>query len=104
MPLIHRRTFYAKAGAADQLVQLMQDGNAAMGRFGTSLNSRVLTDHMTGRSDRVVVEWEVDDIGSMDTALSSIMENPEGAAYFGGWMEKLNDLIHYAEGEFWDVR
>jgi len=32
------------------------------------------------------------------------METPEGAAYFGGWMKKLNDLIHYYEGEFWDVR
>lgn len=88
MPLIHRRTFYAKVGAANQLVQLMQDGNAAMVRFGSSISSRVLTDHMTGRSDRVVVEWEVDDIGSMDMALNTIMQNPEGAAYFGGWMEK----------------
>ena len=104
MPLIHRRVFYAKVGAANQLVDLMRDGNEAMARFGSSINSRVLTDHMTGRSDRVVVEWEVDDIGSMDAALSSIMENPEGAAFFGGWMEKLNDLIHYSEGDFWDVR
>ncbi len=39
---------------------------------------------MTGRSDRVVVEWDVDDMGSMDAALSSIMEDPEGAAYFSG--------------------
>ena len=52
MPLIHRRIFYAKAGAAGQLVQLMQDGNAAMGRYGSSIDSRILTDHMTGRSDR----------------------------------------------------
>jgi len=40
----------------------------------------------------------------MDAAFSSIMEDTEGAAYFGGWLEKLNGLIHYAEGEFWDVR
>ncbi len=41
---------------------------------------------MTGRSDRVVVEWDVADMGSMDAALSSIVEDPEGAAYFGaGW-------------------
>jgi hypothetical protein len=52
----------------------------------------------------VAVEWDVDDMGSMDAALSSIVEDPEGAAYFGGWMEKLNGLIHSAEGEFWDVR
>ena len=104
MPLIHRRIFCAKAGATDQLVQLMQDGNAAMVRYGSSIDSRILTDHMTVRSDRVVVEWDVDDMGSMDATLSSIVEDPEGAAYFGGWMEKLNGLIHSAEGEFWDVR
>ncbi len=104
MPLMHRRIFSAKAGSVGQLVRLMQDGNAAMVRYGSSIDSRILTDHMTGRSDRVVVEWDVGDMGSMDAALSSIMENPEGAAYFGGWMEKLNGLIHYAKGEFWDVR
>lgn len=76
MPLIHRRVFYAKVGAANQSVEHMQEGNTAMVRFGSSINSRVLTGHMTGRSDRVVVVWEVDDIGSTDAALYSIMENP----------------------------
>ena len=80
MPLIHRRICYANAGAADQIVQLMQNGRAAMVRYGSSRDSRILTDHMTGRSDRVVVEWDVDDMGSMDAALRSIMEDPEGAA------------------------
>jgi hypothetical protein len=102
--LIHRRIFYAKVGAANELVLLMQDVNSEMARFGPTIDSRILTDHMTGRSDRVLVEWEVDDIGSMDAALNQVMENPEGAAFLGGWMEKLNSLIHYFEGEFWDVR
>ena len=65
----------------------MQDGNAAMVRCGSSIDSRILTDHMTRRSGRVAMEWDVDDMGSMDAALSSIIEDPEGAAYFGGWVE-----------------
>ena len=58
---------------------------------------------MTGRSERVV-EWDLDDMGSMDAELSAIMVDPEGPAQFVGRMEKLKGLIHYAEGEFWDVR
>ena len=104
MSLIHHRIFCPKVGAANELMQLMQDDNAAMVRFGSSVVSRILTDHMTGLSDRVVVKWAPYDVGSMDGALSQIMENPEGADYFGGWMEKLNGLIHYSEGAFWDQR
>ena len=34
---------------------------------------------MTGQSDRVVREWQVDDIGSMGAALNRVRESPEGA-------------------------
>ena len=49
MSLIHRRIFYAKVGAANELVQLMHYDNSAMARFGSAINSRILTDHMTAR-------------------------------------------------------
>ena len=104
MAIIHRRTFYGKVGTADQLVQLMNEGNEAMARFGAGLKARVFTDAMTGRSDRVVVEWELENIGDMDSAMARLMGNPDGAAFFSGWMEKLNGLIEYAEGEFRTVR
>ena len=99
MSLIHRRIFYAKVGAANELVQLMHDDNSTMTRFGSAINSRILTDHMTGRSDRVVMEWEAEDIWSMDAAMNQVMANPECGHFFGEWMEKLNALIHYSEGE-----
>jgi|AP95_1055475.scaffolds.fasta_scaffold163404_1 hypothetical protein len=59
---------------------------------------------MTGHSDRVVVKWKVYDIESIDAALNQDMHNPNGAAFFVGWMEKLNGLIHHSEGEFRDLR
>ena len=104
MAIIHRRIFYGKVGSADRLVQLMNEGNEGMARFGSSLKARVFTDAMTGRSDRVVVEWELENIGDMDSQMAVVMGNPDGAAFFSGWMEKLNGLIEYAEGEFWTVR
>lgn len=104
MPIIHRRTFYGKVGSADQLVKLMVEGNETMARLGGGLKARVLTDAMTGRSDRVVVEWELENIGDMDSQMAVVMGNPDGAAFFSGLMAKLNELIDYAEGEFWTVR
>ena len=100
MSLIHRRIVGGKYLAAHELVQLMQDGNSAMARFGSPINSRVLTDHMTGQSEQVVMEWEVDDIGLMDAALNQVREKPDDAAFFAGWLEKLNRLSHYSKGEF----
>ena len=32
------------------------------------------------------------------------MTNPDAQAAMGPWLEKLNSLIHYAEGEYWQVR
>ena len=77
----------------------MHDDNSAMARFGSAINRRILTDHMRGRSDRVVMEWAAEDIWSMDAAMDQVMVNPEGGDFFGEWMEKLNALIHYSEGE-----
>ena len=104
MSLIDRRILYAKVGAANELVQLMHDDNTAMARFGSAIYSRILTDHMTSRSDWVVMECEADDIWSMDAAMNQVMANAEGADFFVEWMEKLNALNHYSEGELWDVR
>ena len=104
MAIIHRRTFYGKVGSADQLVQLMTEANETMARYGASFKTRVLTDAMTGRSDRLVVEWEMENIGDMDSQLAVVMGNPDGAAFFQGMMDRLNALIEYAEGEFWTVR
>jgi hypothetical protein len=56
MALIHSRIFYAKVGTTNELVHLIHDDDSAMARFGVDINTRILTDHMTGRSDRLVME------------------------------------------------
>lgn len=67
MAIIHRRIFFGKVGSADRLVQHMKDGDRILAKYGGEFKSRVLTDHMTGRSDRVVVEWEIESIAEMDS-------------------------------------
>ncbi len=104
MTIIHRRVFYARVGNAEQLVQHFRDAEASMGRFGVNFDTRIMTDHLTGRSDRVVVEWTLDSMSDMDSMMEKLMSSPEAQAEFGPWLEKLNSLIHYSEAESWMVR
>ena len=104
MAIIHRRIFYGKVGAAGPLVQHMQEGNGLLAKYGIEFKTRTLTDWMSGRSDRVVMEWELENVADMDTALNAVMSNPEGQAEFSRWMEKLNSLINYSEAENWTIQ
>ena len=104
MAVIHRRVFYAKVGQADPLVSHFQEADKAMQKFGVNIKSRILTDHLSGRSDRVALEWELEDLSEMDAAFEGMMFSPEGRAYFSDWLEKLNGFIHYSEADNWHVR
>jgi hypothetical protein len=75
-----------------------------MKRAGFGLEARVLSDHNSGRTDRVVAEWEMEGPGDFDAAMSRLMEDSRSQAEFGPWLEKLNGLIHYAEVEHWHVQ
>ena len=112
MAIVQRRVFYGKVGTggqliehlSGQLIEHLKGGNELMKRAGVSLGSRVLSDHNSGRTDRVVAEWEMEDTGDFDAALSQLMEDPKNMAEFGPWVEKLNGLIHYAEVEYWHIQ
>ena len=47
----------------------MLAGNQILAKNGAEFTSRILTDDMTGRSDRVVVEWEMESAVDMNAAL-----------------------------------
>ncbi|MFQ5873944.1 MAG: hypothetical protein ACE5JL_09100 [Dehalococcoidia bacterium] len=104
MPIIQRRVFYGKVGTAEQLVEHLQEGEKMLQQHGANFKSRLLTDYMSGRSDRVAAEWEVNDLREIDEALNRVMANPQAQAAMGPWLERLNDLIHHSEVENWNVR
>ena len=103
MALIQRRVFYGKIGTGEQLIKHLQQGNELLARGGVEINSRVLSDHNSGRTDRVVVEFELEDPGDFDRIVGQAMEDSQTQASFGPWIETLNSLIHYAEVEHWHV-
>ena len=105
MTVIQRRIFYGKVGTAGQLVEHLREGYERLKQFsGSDLEPRLLTDYMSGRSDRVVTEDEADSVGDIEAAYGRAMAHPEAISWFQPWERKLHELIHYAETESWTVR
>ena len=104
MVIVHRRIFIGKVGAAGQLVAHMQEADEVLRQHGADFKMRIMTDYMTGRSDRVAAEWEADSLEEIDATLNRLMANPEAQAFFNTWLAKLNDLIHYSEAENWSIQ
>lgn len=119
MPFIARRVFYTKAGMAEPLVQHHKEGDTLLLKYGVNLKTRVLIDHNGGRSTkepwlafprryqrepvpvRVVVEWEVEDLGDLDAAIDRIMKNPEANGKLQAWESQILGMIYYSEAETW---
>ena len=104
MAYIVRRVFYAKVSKADNLVTHFQEGEKWMRGYGFDLKTRILTDMDSGRSDRVVVEWEAEDRAHFDRAMGSVMSSPDSQKAFQEWEPKMAELIHYSEAETWAIR
>jgi hypothetical protein len=84
---------------AGALVEHMRVGDQIMSKHGAPAASRILTDDMTGRSDRVVLEWEVEGPSASNTEFYQVMAKTEVQEEMGLWMEKLATLIDHTEGE-----
>ncbi len=104
MAFILRRVFFGKVGMAEPLVNHHKEAEKLFQQYGASLKRRVLTDYQSGRSDRVVVEWEVNDLSEFEGVLGKVRSNPEGEQAFKAWEDRLKDMIHYTEVETWVVR
>ena len=74
-----------------------------MKAHGIKWEARICTDYYSGRSDRVSVEWLLDELSDIDADIARVMERPESSAFSGTWMEKLNDMIHHTDAENWTV-
>lgn len=104
MAVIERRTFYGKAGAADELVSVVKEMYGLVSEARAGLNVRVLTDHYSGRTDRVVAEVEMDSIADMEATVEQLTTAPGMEEKFQATFAKLQQLIDYAEVEFWQVQ
>ena len=103
MAIIQRRVFYGKVGAADALVGWATEMYGLIKTHNPSVKYRVMSDHQSGRTDRVTAEVEVESLAELDSMLSSVMEDGDARAEFETHFSKLGDLIEYAEVEQWTI-
>ena len=103
MAIINRRIFYAKVGQSGPLVDHLREFGKMAAQYGATVKERLLTDYQSGRTDRVVWEWEVADLNEL-TSDVEIMGKPGAAEAFTQWERKMNDMILYAEVENWEVK
>ena len=101
MAIIHRRTFYAKVGQAGPLVAHLREFGKIAAQHGVAPKERFLTDHGSGRTDRVVWEWEIESIAELD--MGALQGNQAAMDAFSKWERTMNGMIDYAEVENWKV-
>ncbi len=103
MAIIQRRIFHAKVGAADPLLAVLREGNQTFESMGFSGKLRLLTDYMSGRSDRVVEEIEANSIGEMEEVFGKVMSNSEVMEKLNALEKRIFELIEYSEVEYWTI-
>ena len=101
MAIIHRRTFYAKVGGAGPLVAHLREFGKLVAQHGIGLKERILTDHQSGRTDRVVWEWEIESMAEL--GMEALQGNQAAAYAFTKWERTMNEMIDHAEVENWKV-
>jgi hypothetical protein len=103
MAIVQRRVFYGKVGTADRLVEWAQEMYGLIKGIEPSISQRILTDHQSGRTDRLVVEIEAESLATLDAMVGKAMSQLGNDPAFQASFAKLGDLIDHAEVEQWTV-
>ena len=103
MTVVQRRVFYGKVGTADRLVEWAKEMYGLVTDQDPSVVHRILTDHQSGRTDRLCVEVEAESFGHMEAMINKAMSDPKLQPRFAAAFAKLEPLIEYAEVEQWTL-
>ena len=103
MPFVMRRVFHCTAGRMDELVELLQEGQILARGLGVAIRPRLLTDHNSGRTDRVAMEWEAATLAGLSAVEQEIGVYPEASDTAHDLFRRLNELVEYADVETWAV-
>ena len=101
MAIVERRIFYGKVGKGHLLIRQMRELGDLFHQYGIDMKTRLLSDFNSGRTDRIIVEWEYEKVGDLETAEAEAFSNLEAQQAFSEWSAVLNNLILYAEVEHW---
>lgn len=103
MAIVQRRVFYGKVGTADSLVKWAKEMYGLIAAQHEAMVVRIMTDHQSGRTDRLAIEVEIESFRLLESILERTMSDPNLQPKFAEAFGKLSDLIEYAEVEQWTV-
>ena len=103
MTFVIRRNFHGKPGTADELIKICADPSFMVRGLGIAVKLKVLSDLNGGRTDRVVVEWELEDLSEGMAVGSERDEYVDSQEEYADWFERLSEIIDHAEVEIWQT-
>ena len=99
--ITQRRLFQARPGASGAVVANMKEFQPVFERAGGP-PCRIYTDLFSGGTDRVVWEFDVDNLAALEAIFWAASQNAEYQAAYEGWFQGLQPLIEGATVELWN--
>ena len=88
---------------AAELIKICADANFMLRGLGIAVKPRVLSDLHSGQTDRVVAEWELEDLSETMAVEGERDEDVDSQDEYEDWFERLSEIIDYAEVEMWQT-
>jgi hypothetical protein len=98
--ITERRIFQAKTGEAGAVVAKCKEAQPMLEKLGYS-TGRIYTDFYSGRTDRVVWEFDHESLGSLENLEQGLARDAALVKSFNSWFTGLKGLIEGAEVELW---
>ncbi len=98
--ITERRIFQAKTGEATAVVAKCKEAQPMLEKLSYSVG-RIYTDFYSGRSDRVVWEFDHESLGGLESLEKGLAKDSELVKAFSNWFTGLKSLIEGAEVELW---
>jgi hypothetical protein len=99
--IIERRVFQAKVGQSAAVVAKFKEFGELSKQQNLRPSPRIYTDYLSGHTDRVAVEWEMESVGSFEQMIGTLMGNPEAMRAYEQWYAGVVPLIEGAVVELW---
>ena len=97
--IVSRRTFQAKVGRGGAVIENLKKTQAIVSASGLQ-SGRILTDYLSGATDRIAWELEVEDLSALEALMNGYGEMGE---QIGPIIEELYSLIDGALVEHWHI-
>ena len=98
--ITERRVFQAKTGEATAVVAKLKEAQPMLEKLGYPAG-RIYTDYYSGRSDRVVWEFDHKDLSDLENLEQGLSQNAELVKVFENWFGGLKSVIEGAKVELW---